>query len=270
MSVTDERPSRAASPERPRRRGPWYGLAAFTALLVAVPTGLEIVGVQLRHGSDTTEGLARPVRAVEIEGTSASVTVRATAGPPRIRKELHWLMAKPRVRAEWDGATLKLRVTCGDGGFVGFQMCDATVTLDVPKDVPVSGRMSSGTLAVTGVTGRVDVRNSSGTLDLADLGGPLRARVGSGSINGERLSDGEAEVASGSGAIELGFVKAPARIVARTGSGAIDLGLPAGSHYLVSGHSGSGSRDIADGVQGAQTTNTLDVTSGSGAVSVHY
>ncbi|MCP2335673.1 DUF4097 family beta strand repeat-containing protein [Actinomadura rupiterrae] len=271
MSVTDE-PLTASPPSgRPRNRGPWYALAALTAALVVVPAGLEVVGVQMRHGSDVSETLTRHVRAVEVEAASASVTVRASSGPSRIRRDLHWVLTRPRVTTDWDGDTLKLKVTCGDGGVIGWSLCDANVTVDVPADVAVSGRMSSGTLAVSGLTGKVEVRNNSGTLDLSDLAGPLRAKVASGSINGRRLRSDDVNVSSGSGSVKLGFTAPASRVVARTGSGSIDLGFPAGSHYLVTGHSGSGSRNFEDGIEGGPgTADTLDVTTGSGAVDVHY
>ncbi|WP_026416869.1 DUF4097 family beta strand repeat-containing protein [Actinomadura oligospora] len=277
MTVTDaprtETPDGAVPPARPRRRRPWLALAALTTLFVAVPAGLEIAGVQLAHDSETSEALpSRPLRTVEIDATSAAVTVQAgtSSGPARLRKDLHWMMAKPRVRTEWDGDTLTLRVVCGNGGVVALDLCDADVTLSVPSGVAVRGRMTSGTLAVRGVTGPVDVHNNSGTLQFADLTGPLRAQVSSGSIQGERVSSAMVEARSGSGAIDLAFAKAPARVIARTGSGSIEVGVPVGSHYRITGDTNSGSRDVAQGIRDDSVLNVLDLSSGSGSVTVHY
>ncbi|MFC5181626.1 DUF4097 family beta strand repeat-containing protein [Actinomadura harenae] len=276
MTVTGEPPTATPdapdAPGRPRRRGPWLGLAALTALCVAVPTALEVAGVQLQHTAETSEELPQhPIRKVEVDATSASVTVQAgTSEVTRLSQSLHWVMAKPRVRTEWNGDTLKLKVSCGDGGLGTFNLCDADVTLSVPRGVAVRGRMTSGTLSVRGTNGGADLQNNSGTLELADVSGPLRAWVSSGSVRGERLSADTVDTASGSGSIELAFAVAPTRVVARTGSGSVEIGVPRGSHYAVSGSTNSGSRDIAQGISDGTSANRLDLSSGSGAVSVHY
>ncbi|MEV4254522.1 hypothetical protein AB0J52_15340 [Spirillospora sp. NPDC049652] len=279
MTATDE-PGTAgeryaaapADPGRPRRRGPWLWLAALTALVVAVPLGLEVAGVQLERSSDTSETLPpHALRAVEIDATSAAVTVRSAAsGQARLRKDLHWTLARPQIRTSWDGDTLRLKAICEDGAFNRFGLCDAEVTLSVPPGVSVRGRVASGTLAVRGLSGGVDVVGNSGTLELSDLSGPVRARVGSGSVNGERLRSGDVSATAGSGSIDLGFTSAPQRVVARTGSGSIALAVPAGSRYALSGRSGSGSWEIADGIVDSSSANSLDLTTGSGSVDVHY
>ncbi|MEV5572886.1 hypothetical protein AB0L06_22805 [Spirillospora sp. NPDC052269] len=276
MTITDdprtETPDAPDPRARPRRRGPWLALAALTALSVAVPTVLEVAGVQLQRASETSETLvSHRLRAVEVDATSAAVTVRAGAsGPARLDKDLHWITSKPRIRTTWDGDTLMLKVICGDGGLTMLDLCDANVTLSVPSGVDVRGRMTSGTLAVRGMTGSVDVKNNSGTLDFADLSGPLHAVVSSGSVIGDRLTAGTVDVASGSGSIDLTFTKAPTRVVARTGSGTVLVGVPAGSQYRIAGASGSGSRQFADGIRNESAPNLLDVSAGSGSVSVHY
>lgn len=277
MTATDDRPATgragtAPGPERPRRRGPWIGLAALTALLVTVPTGLEVAGVQMRHSSDITETFAsRTPKKVEVDATSASVTVRASAsGPARVRKDLHWMLSKPRVETEWDGDTLKLKVYCGEGGLLAMSLCEADVTLTVPRGVSVDGRMTSGTLAVEGVTGGVDLADNSGTLELDGVSGPVRARVSSGSVRGERLDSAQVEAASGSGSIELGFATAPTKVSARTGSGSVDVAVPAGTKYLVTGNTGSGARDVPAGIRTTSPERLLDLTSNSGSVKVHY
>ncbi|RFU42962.1 hypothetical protein DZF91_03795 [Actinomadura logoneensis] len=276
MTVTDDPPT-AASPdpaaERPRRRGPWLVLAALTALSVTVPIGLDVAGVQLERSSDTSVALPpHALRTVEVDATSAAVTVRAAAGGGRVRlrKDLHWTLARPRVHTEWRGDTLRLKVACGDGPVTTFGLCDADVTLSVPPNVAVKGTTNSGSLAVRGMAGDVDLVDHSGSLELEGLSGPVRARVGSGSLQGVRLSSGSVEVATGSGSIDLAFSKPPGRVTARTGSGSLDLTVPAGSRYAITGHTGSGSPNIAQGIADYSSPDRLDLTAGSGSIDVHY
>ncbi|WP_371652617.1 MULTISPECIES: DUF4097 family beta strand repeat-containing protein [unclassified Streptomyces] len=275
MTATDTRPPGAGTNrERPRHRGRWILAAALSALLVVAPLGFEVYAQYARQTSSHTSvetSDRHPVRTIQVDAGSAELTVTpGVEGEVRIQERLSWSLRKPKVAKEWDGDTLKLRPEC-DGRFAVTSLgCSVELDLTVPAGVALKVNSGSGTVRVSGLTGPVDVDGGSGTVKLYGVRGPINASVGSGSFSGDAIGSTKAEVHSGSGHAELEFAAPPREVTASTGSGSVDLRLPAGSRYRVEGTKGSGARDIEDSLRDPASDRRITVSSGSGAATVDY
>ncbi|MFC0848460.1 DUF4097 family beta strand repeat-containing protein [Streptomyces noboritoensis] len=260
--------------ERPRHRGLWILAAVLSALFVVAPLGIEVYAQYARqtHSETSVETSDRhPVKTVQVDSGSAELTVVPGAeGEVRIQQRLSWSVRKPKVVKEWDGDTLKLRPEC-DGTFALTSLgCSVQLDLTVPAGVALKVNSGSGTVRVSGLTGPVDVDGGSGSVKLYGVRGPIDASVGSGSFSGAAIGSTEAEVHSSSGHAELEFVTPPRRVTASTGSGSVDLRVPAGSHYRVEGTKGSGTRDIEDSLPDPASDRLIKVSSGSGTATLDY
>lgn len=258
--------------ERPRHRGRWTLVAVLSALFVVAPLGIEVYAQFARqtysHTSVATSD-HHPVRTVQVDSGSAELTVTPGAeGEVRVQERLSWSLRKPKVTREWDGDTLRLRPEC-DGTFALTSLgCSVELDLTVPAGVALKVNSGSGTVRVSGLTGPVDVDGGSGSVKLYGVSGPVSASVGSGSFSGAAIGSSRAEVHSGSGHAELEFVTPPREVVASTGSGSVDVLVPAGSRYRVEGTKGSGTRDIEDSLRDPASDRLIKISSGSGTATV--
>jgi hypothetical protein len=77
-------------------------------------------------------------------------------------------------------------------------------------------------------------------------------------------------VGSDSGAVDLTFASVPQGVTVSTGSGAVTVVVPRGSHYRISGRTGSGSSSIDPALGDAASPNSLVAEVGSGALQIGY
>ncbi|MGJ7907848.1 DUF4097 family beta strand repeat-containing protein [Actinopolyspora sp. H202] len=252
------------------------GLAVGGAVLVLLG------GAVLAWGgpSDTSTGSPSGVTAVELRSGAGAVDISYEAG------------AEPRVREERDGwwggwgrnSETSYRVE--DGGLVldadcGWG-CDVEYEVTLPRRVPVTGTLGSGSLEVTGMSstdvrvdsgalelrgidGEVRAETGSGGIELTDIGGPVNVSTGSGQIEGEDIDSADVTTRTSSGGISLELSE-PRSVRADTGSGGIELTVPANS-YSVRADTGSGSTDI-EVPRDADSERSLRLSTGSGSIEV--
>jgi hypothetical protein len=277
VSATEQReaPKAArAADDRPRHRAAWIVVAVVGALFVVAPFTFSLMADSIsRTDSYESPDNGRPhaVSAVEVDAGAAQVTVTTgAAGQVTMNGSLTWSVKRPKIERTWDGDTLKVHSRCD--GFVDrfVQNCQVDLKLTVPAGVRLKVKTGSGPVKVRDLTGPVDLDGGSGTLNLYRLKGNVRAKVGSGTIQASQLSSPEADLDSGSGSVAAEFVAAPQRVKASTGSGSVSITVPEGTRYQVMGGKGAGSRDIPPGLDDKNSDRILDVSSGSGSVSVGY
>ncbi|MFE9534099.1 DUF4097 domain-containing protein [Streptomyces sp. NPDC006691] len=260
--------------ERPRHRGAWIAVAIAGALGIVVPCVVYTVAGAIsrteRYASPDN-GRAHPVTAVEVDAGVSAITV--TSGPVghvTVNGRLTWAMKRPVVEQTWDGDTLKLKTRCT--GFVDryLQNCQVDLDLAVPAGVGLTVHSGSGETTVRDLTGPVDLHGGSGGIKLYGLKGPVKASVGSGELRAVQLASPNASLEAGSGTIEADFATAPQYLKARTGSGSVDLTVPQGARYRVTGQSGSGSRSVQDDLIDKGSDRVIDANTGSGSVNIGY
>ena len=167
--------------------------------------------------------------------------------------------------------------------------------ITLPADASVRSRTGSGSQRIDSLAGRVEAQTGSGSIHLGRIGGAAVATTGSGSIDVLGASSG-LTARTGSGSIEASGVVGALRAntgsgrvniqgnptsdwAIQTGSGSIDLRLPADAAFELNARSGSGSistshpiemrgsiskRQLQGRVRGGGPR--LDVSAGSGSI----
>ncbi|MFF3976873.1 DUF4097 domain-containing protein [Streptomyces sp. NPDC001828] len=260
--------------ERPRHRTAWIAAALIGALFIVVPCAFWSVSDAISQTASYTgpdNGRAHTVKAVEVDAGVAQITI--TSGPAdhvTTNGTLTWSMKRPKVEQTWDGDTLKVKTRCA--GFVDqyLQNCQVDLALAVPAGISLKVHSGSGDIKVRDLTGPVDLRGGSGGIKLYALKGPVKASVGSGELQAAQLASPDVSLDTGSGAVSADFAAPPQHVKARAGSGSVDVTVPQGAHYRVTGSSGSGGRTIQSDLLDNTSDRVIDVSSGSGSVTVGH
>ncbi|WP_067814357.1 DUF4097 family beta strand repeat-containing protein [Actinomadura kijaniata] len=275
MTATVERPAVPAGPaDRPRRRGVWIALAALTAFTVLVPAGLQVVGGVLRQSVVAPPFEYRsPVQEVRVDAGGAHLTFGPSgSGLTRITQELTWVLHRPQVKHHLDAqGVLRIKVTCDDPAALnGGRDCDAELGVRLPSAARVTVTSESGSITARDLAGDVEVRTRSGELNLHDVRGNVVFEAGSGAVRGEGMRSSRLSARAGSGSVDLDFAAPPSDVTVRTGSGAVDMRLPVGSHYRVVGDAGSGGWQVDRMLHDPGSPARIDVNTGAGSVTVGY
>lgn len=254
------------------RRTLWWAVALLTGVVVALISAVGILGSLARQSFAGSDLYVMPVTQLAVNSSSGSITVvPGPAGRVTVTQNLHWATTRPAVAVDRRGGAITVSVDCGGYGMVSAWDCSADVTIQVPPQTSVLTVDESGTTAVQRLSGPLDLQTASGSLELDAVSGPVQALVDSGSVEGDSLRSSTVAVQADSGSIDLGFSTPPKGVQTRVGSGSIDVAVPQGSHYRVTGGASSGgSWDVAEGLNTPSATGTIYATSGSGSVDIDY
>lgn len=252
---------------------PLLALAGIAVIGVGVAIGFGGWGFGSTVSRDAT--LSQEIRGVKLENGSGDVRIRTASGAARVHQTLRYhFSGQPGDAYRVEGDQLVI-VDCG-------RNCTADTELVVPAGIPVTGSSDSGTLDFAGV-GSVDVTADSGRAQVRDVPGLVKLQLDSGAaelhnvgqvqvhsqsgrIEGDGLR-GPVDVSASSGRIELALAQ-PANVKAQADSGRVELTVPRGGSYQVTGNSDSGHRSIDVPQNSGPDAKTLEVTTDSGSVTV--
>jgi hypothetical protein len=244
---------------------------------------------------ERTEG--GKVSEVQVTGGSGSLVVERSpsASSVTVKRKVWYLGDRPERRHDQlDGPVLRLDTKCGDD-------CSIDYTITVPDAVKVAGRVGSGDIRLTGITGAVvntgsgdititDVAESvvaetgSGNVSVSDakasvtaqtgsgdvrlnrVAGTVNADTGSGSVTASGLSGERTNLRTGSGDVTIS-VSTAQDVVAKTSSGDVKVTVPKGAAYRVKTNSSSGEKDVTIATD-PNGKYQLDLTTESGDISV--
>jgi hypothetical protein len=250
-----------------RRAGAITLVAAASAALAGCGGG---IGATLTFNDVETA----KVNEIVLDGSSSDVEVSTAAiTETRITRIVH-SNTDPGPSYTRSGSQLHLGTSCGHN-------CRVSYRIVAPTGVAVTGELSSGTVALTGVAS-ADVHVSSGDIEIRDATGPVKARTTSGDV---RVTDskGPATLEATSGEVQAinvgGSVTAtatsgnidvkldvPASVTASASSGNVDVTVPAGA-YQVRVRADSGDRNVGI-TNDPAAKNVLDLKASSGDVTV--
>ncbi|MFJ8308053.1 MULTISPECIES: DUF4097 family beta strand repeat-containing protein [unclassified Streptomyces] len=273
MTATEQRAEPRAA-ERPRHRTAWIVTAFLSALFIVAPFAfLALADAVSETAAYESPGNGRrhAVSAVEVDAGAAQLTVTPGAdGEVKMDGRLTWSVKRPKVEEQWVGDTLKVHTRCD--GFVDryVQNCSVELNLTVPAGIHLKVSSGSGEIKVSDLTGPVDVKGGSGGIKLRGLKGTVKARVGSGELEATQLAGPEAVLSAGSGTVNADFTAPPRQVKASAGSGSVSVTVPEPDRYRVVGGKGSGGRSIQKELLDENSDRILDVSSGSGSVTVGY
>lgn len=206
--------------------------------------GLIGVGVAVAAGwwwpstAEATDEFREPVRIVEIDNDSGSVTVRAAeVATTTVRQTFRYSWGDHGDGTSLEGGTLRLD-DCG-------WQCSVDYEVVVPLGTTVRGKVNSGNLDLDGVA-EVAVEVDSGNVTVRNVEGPVKANADSGDV-----------------VLRLAV---PGSVTASADSGNVELIVPPAS-YRVTGDTDSGDRTITV-PQDPTSEFVLDLESDSGDVTV--
>ncbi|WP_327086903.1 DUF4097 domain-containing protein [Nonomuraea sp. NBC_01738] len=214
--------------------------------LVALTSGCGNFGPDQRDTASYQ--VSDKVIALDVRGDSGTVeVVESDRKDIQVTETLTWRgKSKPKPTHEVGGGTLTLKFDCPTA--VGLSSCEVAYKVEVPKGLKIKSTTDSGTLALTGLSGKVEARTDSGTIEATGL-------------SGQHFVAG-----SDSGTIELDFTAQPEDLNVITDSGTVRVHVPDGP-YKITAKSDSGSEKITAKNDPA-SSRSISVTSDSGSLEV--
>jgi DUF4097 and DUF4098 domain-containing protein YvlB len=183
----------------------------------------------------------------------------------------------------------KLEVAPAKFGFLGYRMGAVDIVIELPShsrvqaavasaDVHADGEYAdfrfasaSGNLEVQSIIGRLKVATASGGVDVGELDGELKFQAASGSLALVWLR-GNMKSQTASGSVNIGTAVSGA-VVAHTGSGDLEVGIPEGTAAQLDIMTGPGvvtnRLQPSDGPERDDETLVVRVLTGSGDVDIH-
>ncbi len=269
-TLTTPAPAPAPTPHRtdPALRRLLAALAAIFALAGVLSAALALLEQAWRE-TETVRTTYRGVKSVQFDTGPGDVSVvqGARGTPVRVTARITRSFTSPQRLDRVEGAALRLTSNCRtwlNGA------CDVNYDVTVPPGTRIEAQVGSGDVSIAGLrTGSpIVVRAGSGDLDLRDVSAPqLDLRVGSGDIAGDLRRSPLVDVKLGSGDLALALGRAPEHLRTSTGSGDVEVTVPAGPSYRIDTDTGSG--DVTSDAALAhddRSPRLLAVSTGSGDV----
>jgi len=219
-------------------------------------TGKADVELKTFDGSIEVTSWDKPEVAVTIERRADSQaeaeTLKVTAEQNGNRIVIH--AVKPDRRES------EVQVGFHHGRSVAF-------VVNVPRTTDLNATSGDGSIAVSGITGRVDARSGDGTISTSDISGDVGLDTGDGAVTAENVS-GSLKINSGDGSVTV--KGQPRGLIAHTGDGSVNVDvtsagdkpsedwelttgdggihvtLPVGFNAQVDAHTGDGGIDAND------------------------
>ena len=199
-------------------------------------------GAQCEHTERYTVGT--PVHALAVNDDVGTVTVTGSSRRSVLVTERQFYRGPPpQSRHSVRGGQLTLGYTCRSLD------CGVSYDIQVPRSM------------------RVQVSTGTGAIWLRSLAGPTDATADVGNVHGRGLAGREVGLRTDVGYVSAAFAVAPARLVAKAGTGSVTLTVPGGTRYAVTATAGLGA--VRVGVpRSASAAHVIPATADVGAVTI--
>lgn len=134
--------------------------------------------------------------------------------------------------------------------------------VSVPKNTDLVARTGDGSIAVTGVHGRLELRSGDGSVTGTGLDGEVAAHTGDGSVALDGVK-GKVDVDTGDGSVRI--AGAPTTLTAHTGDGSVALDLDAGTAIKANWEITTGDGGVRLTLPGTINAE-LDASTGDGTI----
>ncbi len=240
------------------------GAGWFTVFPTVVQGGLASVS---EYTEQTFDVGAAPQ--LTLDNFAGAVTVRAgTSGQIRVS-------VTKKATSSANLNRIEVQITPQDGG-LSIQSRSNGLTsnrsvqfeISAPADAILDLHTGAGNIDVQGFSSDVTIDSGAGSVTITDVNGSLDAHSGAGSIS-VRGATGPARLDTGAGSIDyLGTPQGSCRF--ETGTGSIQLNLPADLNATVDLSTGVGSIDLGFDVAGQVSKREVQGTIGSGGPTSIY
>jgi hypothetical protein len=265
-------PAGGMPPPRSRARAAWKVLGGLFAAFLLV-TGVIQVVVRLAHEEFTIveEFPAGEVARLDVDSDTGRVTIRgsdANRDTVRVTARVSHGLRRTGHSQRLQDDRLVLDSTCP---IFFSDFCEVRYTVEVPTDMDVVVRSSTGRIVVEGVNGDVDLSTDAGSIEVADVDGDLlRMDSDSGSVDATAVGSSDVVATTDAGRVYTGFVDAPRAVRADSDAGRVEVVLPEGDEaYDVEADSAAGSVDVEVN-QDSRSSRSVTATSEAGSVTVRY
>ncbi len=198
--------------------------------------------------------------------------------------------ADPQITMnQTDSTTVRIETRSPPGFFLGFRSIDIDVTM--PSASSLQLQNGSGGIQIEGINGQVNAETGSGSITVADLSGQITLNTGSGELTATSIT-GQANLRTGSGSLTVsqahlkgtsllhtgsgsitfdGSLDPNGTYCFETGSGAVNLTVPASSALSLDLHTGSGSitNSFGSNETGGAPRAKVFVQTGSGSITIN-
>ncbi len=208
------------APPTARRR--WLVvLGSILAVAMVGWTTITLVDLMAHQREDAQRTFAVPAGRVSIHLSSGSVHVVAGSGSTvDVKRHLSYGLSHPHVSERVIAGVLTIDTSCTG---VVSTFCTARYDLAVPTGFAVTASSSAGSVAVTGMSGPLDLSSSAGSVSATDV------------------SSTDVRAHSSAGSVMVTFTVTPQRVDASSTAGAVVVLVPAnGPPYRVDAHSTAG------------------------------
>jgi hypothetical protein len=134
--------------------------------------------------------------------------------------------------------------------------------VSVPKNTDLVASTGDGSIAVTGVHGRLELRSGDGSVTGTGLDGEVAAHTGDGSVSLDGVR-GKVDVDTGDGSVRI--AGAPTSLRAHTGDGSVALALEAGTAIKENWEITTGDGGVSLELPGSINAE-LDASTGDGTI----
>jgi len=163
---------------------------------------------------------------------------------------------EPTLSARTEGGVTEVRGGCR-AQF--FSRCSVTVTVQLPRALPVTAAGENGRIGASGLTGRVTLSTTNGQVETTGTVGRLDLRTTNGDI---RVADATSKTVSASttnGSVTLAFRDAPEAVDAGSTNGSITVRVPVDAvSYRVTAQTTNGS--VTDDTVPSDSTSRRSIT----------
>jgi len=207
-------------------------------------------------------------------GTSLSVVLPnaeivlepSTDDQVHVRMTGSYFGTEPTLSARTEGGVTEVRGGCRSQF---FSRCSVTVTVQLPRALPVTAVGENGRITASGLTGRVTLTTTNGAIETAGTVGRADLQTTNGDI---RLTDTVSKTVNASttnGSVTLEFVDAPEVVDAGSTNGQITVRVPVdGVTYRVTAQTTNGT--VTDDTVPSDSTSRRAITAQTtnGAISI--
>jgi len=266
-SSTPPPPPTPTEPGRLPRWAKWVLFGVLPAVFLLLLGGIVLAGFALRG---TTIAASDSVAAgTEIDarlGNAALEFVPGDENEVTVTVAGVYIGPRPSVDVTTSGGITTITGGCRNRWF-GF--CRLSVTVEVPRDIPVSAAGENGGISASDLDGPLDLSTRNGGIETAGTTGAVSLRTVNGPVRVSNTQSPSVEAATVNGDVTLEFGSAPERVIAVTTNGPVTVEVPTdGVRYAIDASTVNGEVDT-DGVRNDPGANRLiRVSTTNGAVTV--
>ncbi|MER6511383.1 DUF4097 family beta strand repeat-containing protein [Nonomuraea sp. NPDC001636] len=224
-------------------------MAGGLVLAALALTGCGLQGItKAANQEQITYKVTEKVAGISLAGGAGEVTISQTSGAAvRVVETRRWSAERPVAEHRVEGDTLTMSYDCS----AAVDNCSVDYVIEVPEGLPVEVGTGSGNIDLRGLGGPLAVKTGSGDVSATGLTGKeFTGRTGSGDVTLTFANaPDEVRMTSGSGDAKLTLPAEPYDVETTTRSGTTNVTVTAdpGAPRKIVARSGSGDIDVLRG-----------------------